>query len=105
MKEFPSHQNVNLFPRLAKGSASKCNYEINFHQYNKSYYLDDDLYPKWSASMKTISNPLGHKKSHLDSRWESCMKKIERVFGVLKACFAMVSTLLLAWVRFRYVRS
>jgi hypothetical protein len=24
---------------------------------------------------------------------------------VLKACFAMVSTLLLAWVRFRYVRS
>ncbi|XP_010229788.1 uncharacterized protein LOC104582138 [Brachypodium distachyon] len=68
------------------GTASPVNYEINGHVYNKGYYLADDIYPRWSAFVKTISNPPpGGPRSWFATQQEACRKDVERAFGLLQA--------------------
>jgi hypothetical protein len=52
--------------------------------------------------VKTISEPLGQKKSHFASREESCNyleknRDVERKFGVLQLLFATVRYTALTW--------
>jgi hypothetical protein len=47
--------------------------------------------------VKTIPSPLGQKTSWFASCRESCRKDVERAFGVLQACFAIVWYPALTW--------
>jgi hypothetical protein len=64
-----SHNNINVlhrslvFARFAEGHAPYVNYEINGDSYNKGYYLDDSIYPKWSIFVKTVCYLLIEKKT------------------------------------------
>lgn len=59
---------------------------MTVHQYDMSYYLAGDIYPKWTTFVKSI-NP---KESKRANRQEACMKDIELAFRVLQARFTFV---------------
>jgi hypothetical protein len=58
-----SHNDINvlqrspLLARLCAEQAPLCNYTINGHEYNMSYYLCDGIYPLWATFVTTISGP------------------------------------------------
>jgi hypothetical protein len=79
-----------LFARLTEGKAPPCNYSINGHEYNMGDYLVDGIYPFWLTFVITISDPKGQRQSHFGQRQEAVRKDVERAFGVLQACFAVV---------------
>jgi hypothetical protein len=54
------------------------------------YYLGDGIYPNWSTFVKKIPRPLGAKRKYFANKQESARKDVERVFGVLQSCFAIV---------------
>lgn len=54
------------------------------------YYLVENIYSPWATFVKTISDPVGQKKSQLNQREEAARKDIERAFGVLQVHFAVV---------------
>jgi hypothetical protein len=76
--------------RLTDGHALAVNFEIIGNPYNKGYYLVDGFYPPRSTFMKTIPDPSTEKKSHVAKCQEARRKDIERAFGVLQQCFAIV---------------
>jgi hypothetical protein len=47
-------QRSSVFARLVEGNAQEVCYENNDHQYDKGYYLADDIYLGWSTFVKTI---------------------------------------------------
>nr|XP_020152668.1 uncharacterized protein LOC109737967 [Aegilops tauschii subsp. strangulata] len=65
-----SHNDINVlqrspvFRRLCNGKSPPCNYTVNGRDYNMGYYLVDDIYPRWTAFVKTISKPRGNKQNH-----------------------------------------
>jgi hypothetical protein len=61
------------------------------------YYLADGIYPSWATFMKTIPEPQGNKKKYFAKTQEACRKDVERTFGVLQACFAIVREPACVW--------
>ena len=80
----------HVFNELAEGRAPAVHYSINSHNYTMGYYLADDIYPKWATFVKTIPAPPGQKYKLFAAAQEACRKDVERAFGVLQACFAIV---------------
>ena len=89
-----SHNDINvlqrspLFVRLTGRKAPPCHYSVSGHEYNMGYF--DGIYPSWAIFVNTISNLVGQKKSHFAKRQEATRNDVERAFGVLQACFAIV---------------
>jgi hypothetical protein len=73
-----------------KGHSPSVNFLINGHEYNKGYYLEGGIYPRWSIFVKTISIPTAGKRDLIAPRREAYMKDVDRVFGVLQARFVIV---------------
>ena len=61
------------------------------------FYLVDSIYSSWATIVKTISDPLGQKKSHFAQRQEGAGNDVERAFGVPQACYAVVCGLAKQW--------
>ncbi|XP_028100699.1 uncharacterized protein LOC114300042 [Camellia sinensis] len=80
----------SVFFLLAEGRAPQVNYSINGNDYTMGYYLVDGIYPQWSIFNKTITSQRGNKPTHFAKTQESARKDVERAFGVLQACFAIV---------------
>jgi len=79
-----------IFAALAEGRTAPVNYTINGHEYTMGYYLADEIYLNWSTFVKIIPRPLGAKRKYFASKQESARKDVERAFGVLQSCFAIV---------------
>jgi hypothetical protein len=95
-----SHNDINVLHRslvFVEGHVLEVNYDINRHAYTKGYYLADGIYLKWLTFVKTIHDPFTKKKSWFAKRHESCKKDIERAFGVLQSCFAIIRYLAFQW--------
>ncbi|KAI8011836.1 hypothetical protein LOK49_LG06G03430 [Camellia lanceoleosa] len=80
----------SVFFFLAEGRAPQINYSINGNAYIMGYHLVDGIYPQWSTFDKTITSPRGNKQTHFAKTQESARKDVERAFGVLQVCFAIV---------------
>nr|XP_009772815.1 PREDICTED: uncharacterized protein LOC104223143 [Nicotiana sylvestris] len=75
----------------ANGIAPPARYVIQGKEYDIDYYLADGIYPKWSIIVQTIREPRSSNKRYFAMKQESCRKDIERAFGVLQSCFAIVA--------------
>ncbi|XP_062089684.1 uncharacterized protein LOC133796223 [Humulus lupulus] len=78
------------FSNLASGIALPAHHVIRGKEYNTGYYLADGIYPKWSTLVQTIHVPRGTKKKYFAMKQESSQKDVERAFGVLQSCYAIV---------------
>ncbi|RWR92309.1 putative nuclease HARBI1 [Cinnamomum micranthum f. kanehirae] len=98
-----SHNDINVLDRypifLAEGRTPSVNYLINGHEYTTGYYLADNIYPSWATFVKTIPCPNGLKATNFAAAQESARKDVERAFGVLQACFAIVCGPIRFWDR------
>jgi hypothetical protein len=79
-----------LFAKISNGEAPRVNYNINGHNYSMGYYLADDIYPSWATMVKIIPEPRGNKNRYFATTQEAVRKDVERAFGVLQSCFAIV---------------
>uniref|UniRef100_A0A0D3CQ83 Uncharacterized protein n=1 Tax=Brassica oleracea var. oleracea TaxID=109376 RepID=A0A0D3CQ83_BRAOL len=50
-----------VFDDIYQGRAPRVTYMVNGHQYDLAYYLTDDIYPKWSTFIQSITLPQGPK--------------------------------------------
>ena len=69
----------NLFSKFAQGTAPPSNYTIQGKEYNMGYYLADGIYPKWSTTVQTISDPQGPNKSYLQQDKKHVGKMVNKL--------------------------
>lgn len=83
-----SHNDINILQRsylfawLAASTSPPCNFTVNGHQYDQSYYLADAIYPSWSTFIKTKSKPKRRRHTHFAKVQEAQRKDIDRALGV-----------------------
>ena len=63
------------------------------------YYLADGIYPEWAAFAKSITRPQNDKAKLYAQHQESARKDVERAFGVLQKCWAIIRHLARLWER------
>ncbi|XP_058727017.1 uncharacterized protein LOC131598434 [Vicia villosa] len=80
----------NVFNNVMQGRTPEVHYSINRHEYDMGYYLSNDIYPEWITFVKSIPMPQGDKRKLFAKHEEGARKDIERAFGVLKSCFAII---------------
>uniref|UniRef100_A0A0D3EDX7 DDE Tnp4 domain-containing protein n=1 Tax=Brassica oleracea var. oleracea TaxID=109376 RepID=A0A0D3EDX7_BRAOL len=87
----------HVFDDIIKGHTLEVTYYVNGREYHLTYYLTDGIYPKWATFIQSIQIPQGPKAVLFAQRQEAVRKDVERAFGVLRACFAIVKNLALFW--------
>jgi len=80
-----------LFTEVVQGRAPEIQFTVNGNEYNMGYYLVNGIYPEWATFVKTIHLPQCNKDKLFAKRQEGARKDVERAFGVLQACFAILS--------------
>ncbi|KAL1338400.1 hypothetical protein AAHE18_10G208300 [Arachis hypogaea] len=55
-----------------------------------NYTINDGIYPEWATFVKSISKPQGEKRKLFAQYQEGQRKDVERAFGVLQTCFAII---------------
>nr|XP_043629769.1 uncharacterized protein LOC122601059 [Erigeron canadensis] len=67
-----------------KIKAPKVEFLVNGEQFQKGYYLADDIYPEWATLVKSFKCPMEPKTSKFKRYQEAARKDVERSFGVLQ---------------------
>jgi hypothetical protein len=97
-----SNNNINVLDQstdVVQGRAPTVQFSVNENNYNMGYYLTDGIYPEWSAFAKSITRPQSQKHKLYAQRQESARKDVERAFGVLQKCWAIIHQPARLWER------
>ncbi|GKC12428.1 ALP1-like protein [Tanacetum coccineum] len=68
-------------------------FEVNGVTYEKWYYLADEIYPRWTTFVKSLTVARDEKHGMFKRLHESARKDVERAFGVLKGRMQSANTL------------
>jgi hypothetical protein len=80
-----------LFTDVLRGEAPIVNFMVNGHEYNRGYYLADDIYPSWPVFMKGITLPQCEKHQVFTNAQAAWRKDVECSFGLLKSRFNIIA--------------
>ncbi|XP_056691669.1 uncharacterized protein [Spinacia oleracea] len=83
-------QRSPVFDDIYQGKVPEVNFTVNGNTYTKGYYLNDGIYPKWPVFIPAIRLPMNPVDELFTQRKESVRKVVERAFGVLQSCFAII---------------
>ncbi|XP_057786162.1 uncharacterized protein LOC131003647 [Salvia miltiorrhiza] len=72
------------------GTAVPVVFHANQREYQMSYYLCDDIYPKWRCFVKSPPMATNSKEARFKKMQESTRKDVERAFGVLQARWGII---------------
>ncbi|KAL9683369.1 hypothetical protein QQ045_015190 [Rhodiola kirilowii] len=81
----------DIFDPLFAGISPRVTYKVNGSTYDTSYFLADDIYPRYSSFVKTIPNPQNDAEKLFSKKQESYRKDVERCFGILQSRWAILS--------------
>lgn len=79
------------------GTEDQVQFELNGNKYSHGYYLADGIYPSWPVLIKTISNPQDAASKYFSHLQEAAQKDIECAFGVLQACWKILTAPCRLW--------
>jgi hypothetical protein len=79
-----------LVENFLTSAARDRHFSINGCDYDRYYLLIDVIYPKWSIFVQSIHLAPDEKRAYFSVRQEAMLKDVERCFGVLQSCFAIV---------------
>ncbi|XP_057808831.1 uncharacterized protein LOC131023302 [Salvia miltiorrhiza] len=82
--------NSTLFNDRLQGIGVPVTYQVNNAYYTSGYYLTDGIYPNWPVFVKSPTHHTDPKGKRFKVMQEAARKDIERAFGVLQACWAIV---------------
>ena len=78
-----------MFNDVIRGWAPPIQFRNNGTTHNMGHYLTNDIYSDWATLVKTILMPHIEKRK-LFTKCQVTIKDVERAFGVLKSCFAII---------------
>ncbi|XP_026428857.1 uncharacterized protein LOC113324782 [Papaver somniferum] len=75
-----------LFDKMVNGLAAPCNCRINGHNYDKGYYLEGNIYPRFSCIVQSFKILLPNQPANtVFNKYQQAKKKdVERAFGTLQ---------------------
>ncbi|GJY48686.1 ALP1-like protein, partial [Tanacetum coccineum] len=82
--------NSSLFDDLLDDKAPVAPYVVNGVEFEKGYYLADDIYPQWATFIKSFTVANGAKRAYFKKRQEGARKDVERAFGVLQERWGII---------------
>ncbi|XP_021829759.1 uncharacterized protein LOC110769995 [Prunus avium] len=91
-----SQNNLNVLGQspmcndVLRGEAPNITYEINNTVYQNGYYLADDIYPRWTTFVKSISHPRSKKQKLFVAYQEGYRKDVEMCFGIFQARWLII---------------
>ncbi len=88
-----------LFSNAVKGKAPQVTYTVNGNEYNYAYWLADGIYPTYASFVKTVSKPNTQREKLFAAKQEGKRKDIKRAFGILQACFHVLTSGCRLWDR------
>ncbi|CAL9002158.1 unnamed protein product, partial [Prunus brigantina] len=77
-----------LFTDVVHGVAPHVEYIVNGNQYNLSYYLADEIYPRWATLVKTISS-LDNPKKRLFAHMQEAYRKDDNLHSIMMTCIIL----------------
>ncbi|GJY87554.1 ALP1-like protein isoform X1 [Tanacetum coccineum] len=82
--------NSPLFDNLLDDKAPVALYVVNGVEFEKGYYLVDDIYPQWATFVKSFTVANDAKHAYFKKRQEGAWKDVERAFGVLQGRWGII---------------
>ncbi|XP_021804202.1 uncharacterized protein LOC110748540 [Prunus avium] len=79
-----------VFNDVLRGHSPQITYQINNTVYSSGYYLANEIYLRWTTFVRTILNPQLEKEKSFTAHQEGYKKDVERCFGILQACWAII---------------
>jgi hypothetical protein len=87
-----------LFKSNLEGTSWTIDFNVNGNNYQNGYYLVDGIYPPWEMLIKSKGLPSANSAvKFFTKRQEAVWKDIDQTFGILKACFQILSKPALHW--------
>nr|XP_043638326.1 uncharacterized protein LOC122609339 [Erigeron canadensis] len=70
--------------------APKVEFSVNGEQFQKGYYLADDIYLEWATLVKSFKCPMDQKTTKFKRYQEAARKDVERAFRVLQGRWQII---------------
>ncbi|XP_071714450.1 uncharacterized protein [Rutidosis leptorrhynchoides] len=73
-----------LFDSLLTDTAPQVSYEVGDVDFDRGYYLADEIYPSWASFVKEFSSVVDARRKYFTKKQSTARKDVEKTFGILQ---------------------